>query len=278
MSLSSKSLRVLLAIALGLACTAVTGRTYAQTAVPAAASTTPQSTTFGSTPTYGTGTSMPQQQSMGSGTSPTGTNQSTSLKQGTGKQATLIGSAATVSVLGTNVTPASLGFIGADAATNDYYSNGSLASQGAMGGAGGANGGRSTGRGTTANRGATGAGSARQTRGRTQQQQRNNTTGGASSQQAKSSVRAALRSEIAIRPQSVIAYTTQFQTRMTRLPALQRFNDQVQVSVNGRTATLRGSVASKREADMLAKLALMEAGINAVDNQLVVLSASADAR
>jgi osmotically-inducible protein OsmY len=274
MLLSMKTIRVLLAVALGLGCSLVASHSYAQGAIVAPSpSTTPQSSTFGSAaPTFGTGTQMPQSMSS-QGASPTGTNQATSLKQGTGKQPTLIGSATTVSVLGSNVNPTTLGFIGADAATNDYYSSGSLASQGGVGG--GTNG-RATSRGSTANRGSTGAGAARQNR--AQSQQRNNTTGGANGQQLKTSVRAALRSEISIRPQSVVAYTTQFQNRMTRLPALQRFNDHVEVSVSGRTATLRGSVGSKREADMLAKLALMEAGISSVDNQLVVLSASADSR
>src|SRR5262249_41986829 len=104
---------------------------------------------------------------------------------------------------------------------------------------------------------------------------RNNTLSGANGQPAKTGVRAALRSEISVRPQAVVAYTAKFQNRMSNLPALQRINNRINVSVVGRTATLRGTVSSKREAEILASMALMEAGISAVDNQLVVLTADA---
>jgi hypothetical protein len=267
-----KTMRFLLAFTLGVALSATTTRLYAQTAgggVPSGGTGTGGTPGFG-TPTQGFGTTQPQSMNA-QGATPTGTNQATALRQGTGKQPSLIGSAAVVSVLGANGTRAiDLGFIGADTLNYDYYNPGSYISAQAEGGGGGAAN-RGTNRNSTANRGTTGAGAARQTRAQTQQ--RNNTTGGANSQQPKTTVRAALRSEISIQPQTVAAYTSRFQSRMTRLPALERFNDRVQVSVSGRTATLRGTVNSKREAEMLAKLTMMEAGISAVDNQLVVRSA-----
>lgn len=61
----------------------------------------------------------------------------------------------------------------------------------------------------------------------------------------------------------------QFEARLTKLPGLEKQND-VQVRMEGRTAVLSGSVASDRDRSLVEGLALLEPGISAVRNELVV--------
>lgn len=65
----------------------------------------------------------------------------------------------------------------------------------------------------------------------------------------------------------------QFEARLTKLPGLGKQNS-VLVSMEGRTAVLTGSVASERDRELVAGLALLEPGISAVRNELVVTEAA----
>lgn len=60
-----------------------------------------------------------------------------------------------------------------------------------------------------------------------------------------------------------------FEARLKKLPALEKTGS-VQVSMVGRTAVLRGSVSSERDRELAAGLAMLEPGISAVRNELVV--------
>lgn len=60
-----------------------------------------------------------------------------------------------------------------------------------------------------------------------------------------------------------------FQSRLNRLP---HFSDvsNVQVQVDGRTAAISGTVSSRREHDLILRLALLEPGIDVIEDQLSV--------
>jgi hypothetical protein len=60
-----------------------------------------------------------------------------------------------------------------------------------------------------------------------------------------------------------------FNQRVGLLPALRAY-EAVEVVAVGRTAVLRGTVANAQQRDLLARLALLEPGVSAVQNELVV--------
>ena len=64
-----------------------------------------------------------------------------------------------------------------------------------------------------------------------------------------------------------------FEARLKKLPGLEKGNS-IQVSMQGRTAVLTGSVASDRDRKLAQGLALLEPGISAVQNELVVADAA----
>jgi osmotically-inducible protein OsmY len=61
----------------------------------------------------------------------------------------------------------------------------------------------------------------------------------------------------------------QFESRLQRLPGIER-GDRVSVTIQDRTAILTGSVSSERERSLVEGLAMLEPGISAVQNNLVV--------
>jgi osmotically-inducible protein OsmY len=61
----------------------------------------------------------------------------------------------------------------------------------------------------------------------------------------------------------------QFEARLKKLPALER-GEAVQVTMEGRTAILTGTVASERDRELVAGLAMLEPGISSVQNDLRV--------
>ena len=61
------------------------------------------------------------------------------------------------------------------------------------------------------------------------------------------------------------------ETRLKRLPGLSKFN-QVSVTMNETTATLKGVVVSDRDKRFVEKLVLLEPGVKVVDNRLAVKS------
>ncbi|GIW92162.1 MAG: hypothetical protein KatS3mg110_0203 [Pirellulaceae bacterium] len=61
-----------------------------------------------------------------------------------------------------------------------------------------------------------------------------------------------------------------FAERLNRIPALRNVASKVEVTVEGRAVVLRGTVATEHERDLLARLALLEPGIDEVRNELQV--------
>jgi len=72
------------------------------------------------------------------------------------------------------------------------------------------------------------------------------------------------------------AVSQQFATRLKRIPGMER-SGAVQVSMEGRTAVLAGRVATARDRELAAGLALLEPGISSVRNELVVDSSASKA-
>jgi osmotically-inducible protein OsmY len=63
--------------------------------------------------------------------------------------------------------------------------------------------------------------------------------------------------------------TTQFAARLPKFPGIQ-LTGPVDVSMEGKTVVLKGSVASERDRDLAERLALLEPGIASVRNELQV--------
>jgi hypothetical protein len=61
------------------------------------------------------------------------------------------------------------------------------------------------------------------------------------------------------------------EARLKKLPGLSKFN-QVSVTMNKTTATLKGVVVSDRDKRLVEKLVLLEPGVKVIDNQLAVKS------
>jgi len=61
------------------------------------------------------------------------------------------------------------------------------------------------------------------------------------------------------------------EARLKKLPGLSKFN-QVSVTMNKTTATLKGVVVSDRDKRFVEKLVLLEPGVKVIDNQLAVKS------
>lgn len=98
---------------------------------------------------------------------------------------------------------------------------------------------------------------------------RNNNGGRNGQKQLRVAIKADIStSNLAASPTSV---SRQFESRLRNLPALER-SGQVQVTMEGRTAILSGTVASERDRELVAGLAMLEPGISAVQNDLVVAS------
>lgn len=75
---------------------------------------------------------------------------------------------------------------------------------------------------------------------------------------------------------ALTAVSRRFEQRLSRLPGLTDATA-VQVQMEGSTAVLIGSVASDREAELIARLAVLEPGIDSVRNELTVGGAATPA-
>jgi osmotically-inducible protein OsmY len=75
--------------------------------------------------------------------------------------------------------------------------------------------------------------------------------------------------EVPVTVESQNRITTQLAGRLPKIPAL-RLTGPVEVSLDGQTVVLRGSVASDRDRDLAERLARLEPGISSVRNELLV--------
>ena len=83
------------------------------------------------------------------------------------------------------------------------------------------------------------------------------------------SIRFKIRSGFTVPRAALTAVSQRFEQRLSRLPGLADATA-VQVQMEGSTAVLTGSVASDREAELIARLAVLEPGIDSVRNELTV--------
>lgn len=95
-------------------------------------------------------------------------------------------------------------------------------------------------------------------------------------QQNQKQLRISIRADIPLRSTSATSTRLgqQFETRLKKIPGLTKGHS-VEVEMSGRTAVLRGSVPSERDRELAEGLALLEPGISAVQNELVVADAAA---
>jgi hypothetical protein len=82
-------------------------------------------------------------------------------------------------------------------------------------------------------------------------------------------IRFKIRSGFTVPRATMTTVSRRFEQRLSRLPGLAEAND-VTVQMEGTTAVLIGSVATDRESELVARLALLEPGIETVRNELLV--------
>lgn len=81
-----------------------------------------------------------------------------------------------------------------------------------------------------------------------------------------------VRVDIESSPRAITRISREFAQRLTRLPGLKGLKgvDSVDIAMAGRTVVLTGSVDSARTRDLVARLAMLEPGVAAVQNELLV--------
>ncbi len=89
-------------------------------------------------------------------------------------------------------------------------------------------------------------------------------------------LRIPLRVGFVSKPISTAKLTTTFQTRLTKLPALSALGP-IEVSMDGSTVVLRGSVASEDDRQLAQDLALLEPAIENVRNELSIQAPETEA-
>lgn len=92
---------------------------------------------------------------------------------------------------------------------------------------------------------------------------------GKTNQQRGANLRIPMRIGFSIPVGTVLERATKFEARLPNFPGLEKIRG-VEVKLNGRTAILQGTVATDRERDLIARLAMLEPGIYAVENELEV--------
>lgn len=88
---------------------------------------------------------------------------------------------------------------------------------------------------------------------------------------SRRTLRVTLRLGGGLTPPVGSAVNVEFQNRLTRIPAV-RSARSIAVTMVGRTAVLRGEVASSNQRDLVARLARLEPGVSDVRNELTVKS------
>lgn len=99
---------------------------------------------------------------------------------------------------------------------------------------------------------------------------------------ARSTIRIPLRTDLMPKPaatsspQFVAKYTTKFENRLAKLPALNVVGP-IRVTMEGSTAVLKGVVASEQDRELAAGVAMLEPEVETVRNELTVQAAAGDA-
>lgn len=99
--------------------------------------------------------------------------------------------------------------------------------------------------------------------------------GGSGRTTARRPLRTSLNVDFEYRPVAPTAVATQLQNQLSRSRGINRLGD-ITVEMDGRTAVLRGEVATERDRVLAGRLALLEAGVSQVRNELQVAAALPD--
>lgn len=100
--------------------------------------------------------------------------------------------------------------------------------------------------------------------------------GGAQTQDGFEVVRAGIRArlvpnyELRLPGAGELPVSTRFQQRLSRLPVLQGAHQGIQVSHSGRTIILNGSVSTLQQKARIERMAALEPGVSAVENNIIV--------
>ncbi len=93
--------------------------------------------------------------------------------------------------------------------------------------------------------------------------------GNTNNQQRGATLRIPMRIGFSLPVSVVLERATKFESRLPNIPGLEKIRG-VEVKLAGRTAILQGTVATDRERDLIARLAMLEPGISAIENELEV--------
>lgn len=98
---------------------------------------------------------------------------------------------------------------------------------------------------------------------------RTNGFGGQGNQQGKKPIRATVKPDFQISPNSIPAVTNRIEERISRSPIQQRLRN-INIGVEGGEVTLRGTVATEADKRLMERLMKLEPGVDSVRNELVV--------
>jgi len=93
------------------------------------------------------------------------------------------------------------------------------------------------------------------------------------SAQNRKPIRATIRPEIELTPRTQGEIQSRTASRLTNLPAAKKYPNATASYENG-AVVLRGSVATERDKKMMAKLMMLEPGVDSVRNELSVQARS----
>lgn len=93
---------------------------------------------------------------------------------------------------------------------------------------------------------------------------------GMNSQNPRARLKVPMRLSFTVPPEAIARRASEFQTRVTRLPSVQELGN-VTVRVEDGKAILSGDVPTTEDRDLVERLALLEPGIDSVENKLEVV-------
>ncbi|MFM7843190.1 MAG: BON domain-containing protein [Planctomycetota bacterium] len=99
---------------------------------------------------------------------------------------------------------------------------------------------------------------------------------GMNSQNPRARLKVPMRLSFSVPPEAIAQRASQFQTRVSRLPSIEELGN-VTVKVEDGKAILSGDVPTTEDSELVERLALLEPGIDSVENNLTVVPEAADA-
>ncbi len=96
----------------------------------------------------------------------------------------------------------------------------------------------------------------------------NNQFGNNQNNRNQSKIRTSVKLGFSAPPMTNTARSTQIQTRLAKIPTTVAGASGIQVSMEGRTAVLRGTVASQADERMMQRMVSLEPGVSTVRSEL----------